>query len=328
MTLKTTNLNILIGAAGSGKSTYIKNNMGQNDLVISSDQMRAIKFGSSDITPRPNEKIMDDLLKDLRLAFKKNIYDTIWLDATNLKRTRRKVYYDIAKKHNSKNKVNAIVILKPLKESIEATKQRGYNPVSFKSVYNQYLALVVPKLGLDCDNIIIKGPKNLFEVDFKDFNDDNHYSPYHDETISEHIKMCIDNAKLTDNKQLIDIAKYHDLGKYVAQTENIDETKAADLVRLTYGKYCNYLRHENVSALYYLAKYQDEIMKNNKYHMEIMEVISKHMVAHQGISTKVIEKNKLTDNEIFLLKEFAKIDRISLKTKILDQYKILLSQKY
>lgn len=323
---KITKINILIGAAGSGKSTYIKNNKCNSDLVISSDQMRLEQTGSFAISP--NEKILEMMLKNFRQALEKNIYDTIWLDATNLKRRRRQEYYNIAKKYNVKNEINAIVIVKSLKESVKSTETRGYNPINFKSVYNQYLALVVPRLNVDCDNIIVKGPKDLFEKDFKYFNDDNHYSPYHDETISEHIKMCIDNAKLTKNSQLIDIAKYHDLGKYITQNENLKDTKAAELVRSTYGKFCNYMRHENVGALYYLAKYQDEIMKKTEYNLEIMEVILKHMIAHQGISNKTINGSKLNNNELILLHKFAKIDNKSKKTRILEQYRTLLKENF
>lgn len=87
-------LNIVIGVAGSGKSTYINKVKNDTDIVISSDDIRQEIFGNAESQDRSNMiftifhgRIAEALLKG----------KTVWADATNLSVKARKDYLRYAK---------------------------------------------------------------------------------------------------------------------------------------------------------------------------------------------------------------------------------------
>ena len=114
-----------------------------------------------------------------------------------------------------------------------------------------------------------------------------HDNPYHKESINEHILMCIENSK---TKQLKEISKYHDLGKFICK-EFVSENHAV------------YHGHAYVSAMYYLAK----IDVTNQEKLDNMEVIYQHISAHDGLTERQIKRNHL-QGILDIIEEFRQID--------------------
>lgn len=279
---------MLIGVPGVGKSTWSKTKA--NAIVLSSDEIRTELFnkelnGVQDQVS--HQLVFSEMFSRLKDSFQTN-QDIIY-DATNLNRRKRKHLYTEIKRL-SNYEVVAVVFLKPLKTILEQNKNRK-NVVPEEVVKQKYINLQVPKIGLDCDYIERPYGKNIDEFEHEFEGDTSHNSSYHKESVREHINMTIENSY---NEQLREIAAYHDLGKFIAK-EDME------------NGYSNFIGHQNVSAFYHLASL-DELNSEN---LLITEVIYLHMLAHQGITEKSINRNNITEREQELLEEFNKIDQHS-----------------
>ena len=154
--------------------------------------------------------------------------------------------------------------------------------------------------------------------------DKAHNSPYHTETIKEHINKTIELSK---TRKLKELAKYHDLGKSIAMTDAKITSDAKDYFLNENGAFCQYMGHQNVSGVYYLTLKKDEINTNEDI-QEMLELIIRHDDIINGISDKKKKDNNITDEMIETLKEFNKIDRdSSVRSKYYDEYVKLLKRR-
>lgn len=78
--------------------------------------------------------------------------------------------------------------------------------------------------------------------------------------------------------------------------------------------------------MWVLVKFKDDLSKS---HLKVIEAIYQHMKAHDGISTKAIKKDKLDEDTLALIKDFAKIDSASriIDEVIYEKYMSLLGKK-
>ena len=288
---------IVVGVAGSGKSSYIKNNKSKNSLVLSSDEIRKELFDK--LSQENNQLVFETMNKRLIAAVKENSFDEVYYDATNLSRKRRIGLYKNIKSLDKNANVAILLFLVPLNVILKQNAQRtGDAVVPEYSIKRMYKNLQIPKSGVDCNNFkivtnyTIDDFKNEFEVE-----DIPHDSSYHKETVQEHIDLTIKNAEATNDKELVQVAKFHDLGKFVAKEFVNDEHTIA-----------RFTGHENISSMYWLVNCKDNLNDEN---LGIAEVIFHHMNAHKGLSDKYIEKHKINDKELKLINEFAKIDDLS-----------------
>lgn len=236
-------------------------------------------------------------------------YDDVHIKAPLSLKTRIQLYKDL--KHNSDASV--IIKLYPLTLA-------DYQKLDV--INSEYTDLQVPIIGVDCDTIeLADGTKSLISEVVRERSEnpemDNHDTPHHKETISDHImlvsneimKYLIDNNKnipgnnfYTTRDVLYSSALYHDLGKY--WTKVYDETKG----------YYRYFGHENVSALMYLTekllKLSPEEFKNQQNVIKpTTQVILNHMFAKtDGYHEKAIKRKQLTDFEQEMLQVFVKAD--------------------
>ena len=288
---------IMAGVAGSGKSTYIKNNKSKNSLVLSSDEIRRELFDK--LSQENNQLVFETMNKRLIAAIKENSFDEVYYDATNLSRKRRIGLYKNIKQLNKNANIIVLLFLLPLNIILKQNAQRtGDAVVPEHSIKRMYKDLQIPKLRVDCDNFKIATSytiddfKNEFEV-----GDTPHDSSYHKETVQEHIDLTIKNAEATNDMELVQVAKFHDLGKFVAKEFINDEQTIA-----------RFTGHENISSMYWLVNCKDNLDEEN---LRIAEAIFHHMNAHKGLSDKYIAKHKINDKELELINEFAKIDDLS-----------------
>lgn len=257
-------------------------------------------------------------------------YDTIFYDATNLSRKLRKGFYEQFKKYAE---IETVVLVKPLATILEQNAQRvGFANVPESVIRRMYESLQVPRIGVDCDKIEVIG-------DFKDFEDEiamikgmKHDSPYHAEDIDTHIQMTIDGAKAQESSthytedEIVTLAELHDLGKGITKKPSQSRGVAHDYFVEIHGSHSMFANHQYVGAMYALVKFKDDLSGS---HLKIVEAIYQHMKAHDGISTKAIKKDKLDEDTLALIHDFAKIDSASriIDEEIYEKYISLLGKK-
>lgn len=319
-----TRVYVMVGVAGSGKSTYVKEEIEGNNKAIrlSSDYIREaipeIKDDNSEVF-----RVMNNALK---MHIKDGYFKDIYYDATNITRKRRRALYRNIKSWNKEAEVIIVFFSVPYFEVLKRNnKRKKEERVPENVTLRMHRQLQVPRAGVDCDEIIVKGIPIFEEVSevveaptrveniFNNMNHSNksrhwvaelglsnteHNSKWHVEDIFTHINMCIENSY---NDTLKQIALFHDLGKGICK-----ETKE--------DGYSSYFSHADVGAHYYLnyiglTKYFGRTIPDHE--LDKIEATRQHMLFHNEIGRKNKDNNRLNERVMSLGKEFAKIDGMS-----------------
>ena len=278
-------LTVMSAVAGAGKSTYVKN----LENVVSSDAIRLELYGTLLV---PNDKKVDKIIFN---EVRKRVLDLLVsgknavIDSTNVSIKARRSWYEQFKKYAH---VHVVQIWQPLDTLLERNTKRDEANVHKNVVFKMYQTLDLPLVGTDCDSyeFICVDKQFVFdEIEKYKAISDEHNSSYHLETISEHIAMVTAEVEKQDKYKdvLLDVAKLHDLGKYVTRKPNRDKPE-----------YDSFIGHENVSAMYAkVLGYSDEIVK----------LIMFHMKGH-NLTDKVIKKYNLTPDFVDKLLVFVECD--------------------
>lgn len=308
---------ILIGPAGSGKSTYSQ--QFKDAIILSSDSIRLELFG--DLTHQSNEdhaKVFECMNKRFKHILNNKDNTTIIYDATNLSRKRRRPLYEMAKKFNTE--VEAIVFFTSLNELIFRNATREISKqVPEKTLLNMYKSIQVPQINFDCDTITcvgeqwfksnakldqiktVKDVTKLIKSDYDNvinelmLNYTTHDTPYHLENVNQHIEWTIDNSKDFDIKQ---IAIFHDLGKGI--NKNYDKST----------EHATYRGHEMLGA-YYALNYYYSTNQINEQNLNIVMAVAYHMLKRHKMKPNKINKMMTNHYLEYLLNEFNKIDNQS-----------------
>ena len=318
-------IKILAGVAGVGKSTYINQHKKDNDLVLSSDQLRIEMYGNLEEGNKHNGEVFNELNNRLRQAIKTHDGD-IYYDKTSVSRKQRAGLYKQIKKTAELNdyEIEVVLLHKPLEQIKEQNNERtGFARVPDDVVERMYKALQAPRIGVDCDSFRVVAPD--FSEYMDEINhrvDEPHNSPYHAESLQEHMDMVNRSAEKTNDERLIELAYHHDLGKAVSRTRNNKRSLATDYIRHLYGEHDRYMGHENVGSIYYLVKHKDNLTPEVS---DMSMMIEYHMLAHEQIPAQLIHRDKLSPEMLETLAEFAEIDS---KARILDQTIFDTYQKY
>lgn len=141
-------LYILIGAPGSGKSTWAKAQ--PNAIVLSSDDIRIEKFGT--LACQNKNKEVFQLLHN-RLDYYAQYTDSnIIYDATNINQRRRKAIFE---KHKSNFEVVAVMFNLPIDKLLENNNKReGLAVVPEHVIRRMVKDMQLPTIGVDCNSII------------------------------------------------------------------------------------------------------------------------------------------------------------------------------
>lgn len=325
-------IKMLIGVAGVGKSTYIKQHKTEKSLVLSSDELRIELFGDLEAgnAPEAIPVVFKTLHERMKEALLSKQYDTIFYDATNLNRKLRKGFYEQFKKYA---KIEAIVLVKPLATILEQNAQRsGFAKVPESVIRRMYESLQVPRIGVDCDKIEVIGDFEAFAGEIAMIKGMKHDSPYHSEDVDTHIQMTIEGAKAQPESihytkdEIVTLAELHDLGKGITKKPSQSRGVAHDYFVEVHGSHSMFDNHANVGAMYALVKFKDDLSESK---LKIIEAIYQHMNAHNGFSEKMIKKHKLDNSLLVLSNDFAKIDSASriIDEEIYEKYMSLLGKK-
>jgi predicted kinase len=307
---------LLIGASGSGKSRFTAAK--DKHFIVSSDVVRLELFGTlARQEKEDHEKVFENVNRkiDFYLSTGPTVYD-----ATNLNRKKRKHFYKDVFHHmlygcKGKDKtLTAVVFIEPYevirKNNLNKPKEER---VPIEALKRMYSTVQIPRIGVDCEKIIVEGQTDFFQPgmtyakllrvnSLKEFIEyvnipyrtemknlfGPHDTPYHLESIEEHIDMCIENAG--DDEVLKIAGIFHDLGKSFTKNG---------------GKYLN---HQFVSAMYAMKAFSEIPDMPEEIKEVILEIIYQHMNAHLGLSEKLIRNNNLDEKTVELIFEFAEID--------------------
>jgi len=126
--------------------------------------------------------------------------------------------------------------------------------------------------------------------------------------------------------EIVTLAELHDLGKGITKKPSQSRGIAHDYFVEIHGSHSMFANHQYVGAVYALVKFKDDLSVS---HLKIVEAIYQHMKAHDGISAKAIKKDKLDDDTLALIYDFAKIDSASriIDEEIYEKYMSLLGKK-
>lgn len=317
---------VLIGVAGVGKSTYIQKVKTEKSLVLSSDKLRIELFGDLEAgnAPEAIPVVFKTLHERMKEALLSKQYDTIFYDATNLSRKLRKGFYEQFKKYAE---IEAIVLVKPLATILEQNSQRSwFAKVPENVIRRMYESLQVPRISVDCDKIEVIGEEISMIKGMK------HDSPYHAEDVDTHIQMTIDGAKAQEysthytKDEIVTLAELHDLGKGITKKPSQSRGVAHDYFVEVHGSHSMFVNHQYVGAMYALVKFKDDLSESK---LKIVEAIYQHMKAHDGLTVKAIKTDKLDEDTVALIEDFAKIDSASriIDEVIYEKYMSLLGKK-
>ena len=215
---------------------------------------------------------------------------------------------------------------------MEQNAQRsGFAKVPESVIRRMYESLQVPRISVDCDKIEVIGDFEDFAEEISMIKGMKHDSPYHAEDVDTHIQMTIDGAKAQESSthytkdEIVTLAELHDLGKGVTKKPSQSRGVAHDYFVEVHGSRM-FANHQYVGAMYAIVKFKDDLSES---HLKVVEAIYQHMKAHDGISAKAIKKDKLDEDVLSLITDFAKIDSSSriIDEEIYEKYISLLGKK-
>lgn len=287
-------LYVMSGVAGVGKSTYLNH---VNGVIVSLDAIRLETIGK---LSNENDK---EVVRIAHERINKTLKDgqDVYFDATNCGLKRRIGLYNAYKRLA---KVVVVQLWAPLNVILKQnTGREGDARVPENVIKRMYRQMQPPIVGLDCDDY-----EFVTNYDYDDALDemylyktvsDKHNTPYHLESISDHIKMVTieaKNAVLANKAQyyMVHVALAHDLGKWVARQPHKYEDGRD-----------TFIGHENISAMYFMlnkADYADQAIFDR-----VLRLILFHMIGHTEITDKTANRYKLHDI-IDELKLFATFD--------------------
>lgn len=294
------------GLLNSEMTTFVEQLQRDNSTIYVFDafQERLNQYGTLDTTHSQDVTVYNRIYNLLDTAILQNEDGMFVLLDSNLTRSRRRGLYNRYREPKyGVAQVTTHFFIRSYSEVID--DETGLSP---KSVKAQYISFQPSRIGVDTDEVIVQSDifnkvahdkvtasqsvDELFaqllvtplaeevKLDYQ-----GHDNPHHLESIKEHIDMTI---KASPTDELRQIAMFHDLGKGI--TKSVDETTGI----------AHMPGHPSVGAIIALAFYGES---NN-----ITETVLWHMEAHKGISTKVMNREKLRQPVMELLQEFAVID--------------------
>lgn len=273
---------VLVGLSGSGKSTFACNLSEKNGyLVVSSDQYREVEYGDEKIqgdNQKLFSKIHDDIFKHLSSG------RSVIFDATNLNYKHRIQLLQKMKKTGCSTK--AIVMATPFEDCVYCNKGRK-RKVEMYVISNQRKTFTFPSTGEGFDKIeIVFGGEDkeylaysldLMYENMMGFEQDN---PHHKKDLFGHTRDVVLGVGRDDLVTHLS-AVLHDVGKLL--TKGFRDGKG------NVSEHAHYYSHENVSA-YEAMFYLMNLGVSDDVIMDTCLVIQNHMRLHGDVTPKTLEK--------------------------------------
>lgn len=295
-----TTFHLLVGLSGSGKTTYAKDiEDGENCVLLSSDDLRKEFYGNENIQDNPSFIFEQMRIRTLRAL--KEGKDVIY-DATNLSSKRRKALLGQLPKNTLKL---CHCIITPLEKCVENDSKRERH-VSEHVIMRQLEQFQMPWYDEGWNDIIIVKP--FGDAPLKVNLDVMHDCPkYHkNDTIRDHIARVERAVALNpdieqgDREILLEVAKYHDIGKPYTKTFYDKKGK--------FGENAHYYNHENVSAYLYMVSHAEMLGYGDKENIRNNLFIAWLINNHMTIWNNQKKYNSFNEHIKHLLKIFNECD--------------------
>lgn len=160
-------LNIVVGPANSGKTTYIREHRDNKDLIISADNYKIMLFNRYNLSEYEKDQLWERINLKLEAKLREGQRD-IWLDATSRDINDRIDNYNLAHKYNYKVNIYWFIYSLPILLERNIKSKKNIEPDFIK---NQFLVIDPPKYKTDCDFYQIIREKDDFPKDEEEFND-------------------------------------------------------------------------------------------------------------------------------------------------------------
>ena len=270
---------MLVGIAGSGKSTIAEKYRSKGYIIHSSDSLRKELFGDEEI-----QSYNDIVFNELHKRIKKDLGNNkdVLMDACNLSCKRRISFLQMIK-HVECEKV-CVVVATPYEDCLKQNQMRE-RKVPEEVIKRMYMSFEFPAYFEGWDNIDI-----YYNGDISGFTDDkiealntyDQHNPNHTLTLGGHMSACNEYLLSNTNNGLLCIAgRLHDIGKPFCQTYKNTKGEITDKA--------HYYNHQNVGA--YLAMfYLYNTQFFNKRIVTICTYIQYHMQPYFNVTDK--SKNK------------------------------------
>lgn len=298
---------VYAGPMGAGK-TQDAASCFLDSSVVSLSAIHREAYGSPVVDRQHKDAVTRRAFKQLFALLERGL-DAVFI-APNVSRMSRAHLYREVKSRFPGVRVVVVLVHVPLADILKRS-----SGVSASHVRDEYLALQIPRVGVDCDTFSVQAPE--FSAYLPEVNQSYlvpHNSPYHVESIAEHVALTVHNArKQADRPALVDIAAFHDLGKSVARTPQDLSRPSSAYIASIYGSHDQYAGHENVSAVYWMIAHKDCLDARALF---VAEAIFHHMQAHQGFTDRYINRHHLDTELLETASVFARIDSTS---KIVDK---------
>lgn len=233
---------IMIGLPGSGKDYFINSNKKENDVIVSSDELREELFGDVNDQTHNNE-IFNEMFKRTVVALRNG--QNVYYNATNINRKRRiNLIKEIKNAVKRTVAFYAIVIATPYEKCLENNNERDRKVP--EDVIKRMLFNYQPPAyqeGFNYIKFIRNYPFNIYLL-LKKSQNISHCNPHHRLTIGDHMiksaeyirNYCHENNLSFDYYMfyICIAAEFHDIGKPITQIRK--------------DGVCHYYNHQNVGA--------------------------------------------------------------------------------
>lgn len=297
--------NMMIGLPYSGKSYFVSKHKAENDVYISSDEIRKELYGDECDQTNPN-KVFEIMYKRTCIALSQN--KSVWYDATNIK-----FKYRIHLLNSLKHKFNDVyykcyVMCTPFK--ILLIRQQDRDRFVPTTVIDKMLRqFEVPMYYEGWNEIeLVRMPDIITRFNADRYLETNknvaHDNPHHTLNIFEHMQLASTNyyedmvkENNVEEHVIYNALKYHDIGKYYCKT--FVDTKGIK------SNIAHYYNHENVGAYYILTS-----NITNSYYalLFIAWLINNHMKLYSNNISNWINKYNIPQSLIDKLNIIHKYD--------------------
>ena len=287
---------VYAGPTGAGK-TQDAASCFLDSSVVSLSAIHREAYGSPVVERQHKDAVTRRAFKKLFALLERGL-DAVFI-APNCSRMSRAHLYREVKSRFPGVRVVIVLVHVPLADILKRS-----NGVSASHVRDEYLSVQIPRMGVDCDTFTLQTPD--FSAYLPAVNQSYltpHNSPYHVESIAEHVALTVHNArKQADRPALVDIAAFQDLSR-----------PSSAYIASIYGSHDQYAGHENVSAVYWMIAHKDCL---DAHALFIAEAIFHHMQAHRGFTDRYIKRHHLDSELLETAGVFARIDS---RSKIVDK---------
>lgn len=297
--------NMMIGLPYSGKSYFIDKYKSENDIYISSDEIRKELYGDESDQTNPR-KVFEIMYKRTCIALSQN--KSVWYDATNIK-----FKYRIHLLNSLKHKFNNVyykcyVMCTPLKILLirQHDRQRFVPTAVIDKMLRQFEVPMYYEGWNEIELVRMSDRVVRFNVDRYLESNKNvaHDNPHHTLNIFDHMKVAAANYYKDMVKEnnveehiIYNALKYHDIGKYYCKTfENCKGIKTS---------IAHYYNHENVGAYYILTS---NITNSDYVLLVVAWLINNHMRLYNDSISNWINKYNIPQSLIDKLNIIHKYD--------------------